>query len=102
MSSRTTSQEYRRERPERLQREEVVVGRQRLQADVVGAGLEVLAGARGDLLDPAPGHQTVDDAVAAVAGEVVVGEALRAQARRVVAEVEVPADALARDAACLC
>src|SRR4029079_18500915 len=59
-----------------------------LDADVVRAPIEVRLDARDDGIDIAPGHDRVDQPVAAVIGDVVVGPAETAEVVRVVREGE--------------
>ena len=73
----------------------------RLDADVVGAGLEVLEDAPSDLVLVAPRHERVDERVAAAAGEIFLGEPEPTQVVGVVRQREIPGESLAAEPPCL-
>ena len=57
------------EQPPLLFGHSALLGRQYLNGDVVGAGFKVLADSSDDRVDAPPGHQSVDEGVAATRGE---------------------------------
>lgn len=76
-----------RERRPRRARDALLA--QRLQAHVVGAGVQVRVHHLGDLLGGAVGHDRVDQAVRAAAGQVGLGEPRVAQPAGVIGEAQV-------------
>src|SRR4051794_19477578 len=87
LRARARSQHRGRQRPVVLRPRRAVA--ERLQADVVGARVAVGAHRDGDRLGPTVGDHHVDQAVAAPARDVLVGEAEPLQVAAVVAERQI-------------
>src|SRR5262245_3473823 len=82
-----------------VERQAARIGRQHLDADVIRTGGVMGPHSLPDRVEPAPGHDRVDEAVASPVGQVIVGEAEREQVVPVVWQAEIDRHVPARDGA---
>src|SRR5271165_4939529 len=75
------------------------LGADRLDADMVGAGVPVLLDASADRAFVAPRHHGVEKAIRAAASEIGIAEALATPTADIIVELQISGECLARGAA---